>query len=255
MAVRNLLAFALAGSLALCAPAQAIVGGAREAGAIGNHIVMIVGARGDRVTLCTGTALAREVVLTAAHCVAPKGTYRVLPGNGAAAVAIARIALHPRYDPRHYASGRVTADVALLKLAGAPLARNQPALLDNGGAVAAGDRLMIAGYGVAAAGRDASAGVARAASLVVTGRPGNLQIRLVDPATRGERAGLGACIGDSGGPVFRDNAGALRVLGVVSWSTGPADSAGCGGMTGVTPLVLYRPWIVEQATKMGAELR
>lgn len=245
---------ALACALALALPAHAIVGGAREAGAIGNHIVMIVGARGDRVTLCTGTALARDVVLTAAHCVAPKGTYRVLPGRGAAAAAIARIAHHPAYDPRHYASGRVTADVALLKLAAPLPARIAPAMLDNGTMVAAGERLMIAGFGVSAAGRDESGGLPRAASLAVTGRPGNLQIRLVDPATRGERPGLGACIGDSGGPAFRETAGPLRVLGVVSWSTGPAESEGCGGMTGVTPLVLYRAWVVEQAARMGAGL-
>jgi hypothetical protein len=46
----------------------------------------------------------------------------------------------------------------------------------------------------------------------------------------------------------------LRVLGVVSWSTGPAESEGCGGLTGVTPLVLYRAWVVEQAARMGAGL-
>jgi hypothetical protein len=46
----------------------------------------------------------------------------------------------------------------------------------------------------------------------------------------------------------------LAVVGVVSWSTGPALSDGCGGLTGVTPLTRYRVWIVEQARKMGAPL-
>jgi secreted trypsin-like serine protease len=247
---------ALACSLASSVPAHAIVGGAREAAEIANHIVIVVGARGNRATFCTGTALARDLVLTAAHCVAPKGRYRVLPGRGARALAIARIAHHPGYDPRHYARGRVTADVALVKLAAALPARIKPATLDNGGAaVAAGDRLLIAGYGVAVPGRDSSTGVARIAALVATGQPGSLQIRLIDPATNGERTGLGACIGDSGGPAFRESAGHLRVIGVVSWSTGPVQSEGCGGMTGVTPLVLYKPWIVEQAAKWGAALQ
>jgi secreted trypsin-like serine protease len=247
---------ALACSLASAFPAQAIVGGAREAGEIGNSIVMIVGARGDRVTLCTGTALSSDVVLTAAHCVAPKGNYHLRLAGGATPMTISGMAHHPRYDPRHYASGRVTADVALVRLVAPLPSRIKPALLDNGqDLVVAGDRLLIAGYGVTVAGRDASAGVARTALLVVTGRPGRLQIRLVDPATRGERAGLGACIGDSGGPAFRNNKGTPRVLGVVSWSTGPADTEGCGGMTGVTPLALYRAWIVEQAAKWGAALQ
>ena len=44
------------------------------------------------------------------------------------------------------------------------------------------------------------------------------------------------------------------MIGVVSWSTGPGGSAGCGGLTGVTPLSLYEGWIVEQARKMGSPL-
>ena len=94
----------------------------------------------------------------------------------------------------------------------------------------------------------------RAASLVATGRPGNLQIRLVDPAAKGERVGLGACTGNSGGPVFRDEAGRFLIIGVVSWSTGPNNSEGCGGLTGVTPLSLYRNWIVDTARKLGSPL-
>jgi hypothetical protein len=31
-------------------------------------------------------------------------------------------------------------------------------------------------------------------------------------------------------------------------------SDGCGGLTGVTPLVRYRAWMVEQAAKMGSPL-
>ncbi len=91
--------------------------------------------------------------------------------------------------------------------------------------------------------------------MAATGRPGGLQLRLVDPATGGDWPGLGACTGDSGAPVYQDLAGHLGVIGVVSWSTGPKLSDGCGGMTGVTPLELYRSWIIETATKLGSPLR
>ena len=97
-----------------------------------------------------------------------------------------------------------------------------------------------------------SGGTVRAANLVATGRPGNLQICLVDP--RGKREGLGACTGDSGGPVFEDQQGRAVVIGVVSWSTGPNGTAGCGGMTGVTPLSLYRDWILQTTRGWGARL-
>jgi hypothetical protein len=52
--------------------------------------------------------------------------------------------------------------------------------------------------------------------------------------------------------VLRDADGRLTVIGVVSWSTGPKLAAGCGGLTGVTPLVRYRAWIVEAAGKLGS---
>jgi secreted trypsin-like serine protease len=44
------------------------------------------------------------------------------------------------------------------------------------------------------------------------------------------------------------------MLGVVSWSTGPKNSAGCGGLTGVTPLARYRAWIAEAARALGSPL-
>jgi secreted trypsin-like serine protease len=78
-----------------------------------------------------------------------------------------------------------------------------------------------------------------------------LQIRLVDPATKGVSAGLGACTGDSGAPVFRSLAGRFTLVGVVTWATGPGNSAGCGGLTGVTPLTLYGEWITQTAKKLG----
>ncbi len=46
----------------------------------------------------------------------------------------------------------------------------------------------------------------------------------------------------------------LAVIGVVSWSTGPAASEGCGGLTGVTPVARDRAWIIDQSGRMGAPL-
>ena len=54
--------------------------------------------------------------------------------------------------------------------------------------------------------------------------------------------------------MFRDDGGRPMVIGVVSWSTGPKLSEGCGGLTGVTPLVRYRGWIVDTARKLGSSL-
>ena len=116
--------------------------------------------------------------------------------------------------------------------------------------VAAGETLTIAGFGVTLAGTARGLGVPRMAKLTVTGKPGSLQVRLVDLATRNVTAGLGGCTGDSGAPAF-DGDGPL-VIGIVSWSTAPQDNEGCGGLTGVTPLLLYRDWIIETAKKFNS---
>ena len=244
---------ALACSLFICASAAAMVGGAAPAGEAGRPVVLFLGSRGNS---CTGVALARDLVLTAAHCVSPGADYKLVafdPPRPPELKDIATIARHPEFDVNAVLRHRVTADVALLKLV-APLASVEPATLGPVLTVAPGDAFIAAGTGVSVRGDGKSGGTARAATLVATGQPGTLQVRLVDPATKGERAGLGACTGDSGAPVFREAAGNLAVIGVVSWSTGPNNSAGCGGLTGVTPLGRYRDWIRETAAKLGSPL-
>lgn len=237
--------------LAAVHPSNALVGDARAAsGSVGRHVVMIVSTRGN---LCTGTVLERDLVLTAGHCVAPAATYRVLtPGMTPPGLAIRAIAVHPRYSPKDYASGRVTADVALLKLEQPLPSPFAPAALAGPTTVAPGDRFVVVGYGTTSYGGDSGIGVPRVAALVATGKPGTLQVRLFDPVTRDVKSGLGACTGDSGGPAFVESGGVFAVVGVVSWSTGAASTAGCGGLTGVTPLTIYRAWLVEQAKNMGS---
>lgn len=243
---------------AAAAPAGAMVGGAQPAAeSAGRSVVMILGSYG---TMCTATAIARDLLLTAAHCVQPRASYKLLdssiqPGREPVLKNISRIERDPQFELKRVFAHLATADVALAKLA-EPLSPRIPPvpLADGSQPIAAGDPFVVAGYGVAVRGVGRTTGTVRAARLVATGRPGTLQLRLVDPRTEGEIAGLGACTGDSGAPVFRDQGGRLAVVGVVSWSTGPRLSAGCGGLTGVTPLVRYRSWIVETARTLGSPL-
>jgi hypothetical protein len=245
---------ALACALAWTLPVAAMVGGAQPAkDGAGRAVVMLTGSHG---TFCSGVALAHNLVLSAAHCVLPGADYKLVELDAQRPPALkdlAAIVRHPEFDVTAVQRHRVTADVALIKLA-APLRIVPAALAPPSGAVAAGDQFVVAGYGLTIRGDGKTGGTVRTATLVATGTPGTLQIRLADPATMGERAGLGACTGDSGAPVFRDIGGALAVIGVVSWSTGPGNSEGCGGLTGVTPLARYRGWLVEQAAKMGSPL-
>jgi len=242
-------------ALLLSVPAHAIVGGgAPSTEGVARSVVTIVGSRGN---FCTGALIAPKLVLTAAHCVPSGAEYKIVEYGADRQPSlqdVKSVAIHPGFNMQAMQAHRATADVALLQLAAPPKAKMPAALGSPDIPINVGSRFSIAGIGVTVRGDGKSGGTIRVAGLVATGKPGTLQIRLVDPVGQGTREGLGACTGDSGAPVFEDKPGGPVIVGVVSWSTGPNGSAGCGGMTGVTPLTLYRDWILQSAQKWGAGL-
>ncbi len=231
--------------ITLATPAFAITGKAPPAeGAIARAIVMLIDSSED---LCTATALTREIVLTAAHCVVGERKRSVKVYQTGETIPVRAVLRHPHFDMKAYAAARATADLALVKL-DKPLPDIVASVeLAQARRVAVGETLTIAGFGVTAAYTPYGLGVPREAKLAVTGQPGSLQIRLYDPGTRNARLGLGACTGDSGAPAF-DAEG--RLVGVVSWSTAPANEDGCGGLTGLTPIFMYRDWIEREAHRL-----
>jgi hypothetical protein len=239
-------------ALLSAAPAQAIVGGGvPSAEGVGRAVVTIVGSRGN---FCSGTLIAPKLVLTVAHCVQPGATYKIVEygiGKEPQLHDVTTVAVHPGFNMQAMLAHRATADVALLRLEAEPTGKTPARLAVPQVPLISGNRFTIAGIGVTIRGEGRSGGIIRVAGLVATGKPGTLQIRLVDPRTLGTRDGLGACTGDSGGPVFEDQPLGLVIIGVISWSTGPNGSSGCGGLTGVTPLTLYRDWILRTARGWG----
>lgn len=253
--MKLVLNIAMAAVMLFASPAFAIVGGAPPSpDGIGRAVVTIVGSRG---TFCSGALIAPRLVLTAGHCVQAGTDYRIVEydkDHKPELKTVRRAMAHPGFSMQAILAHRATADVALLELDaptrdGVPAVLGVPQLPLN-----PGNAFTIAGIGVTIRGDGRSGGVVRTAPLVATGKPGNLQIRLVDPAVQGSREGLGACTGDSGGPLLEQQAAGQVIAGVISWSTGANGSAGCGGMTGTTPLTLYRDWIVQTARQWGLPL-
>jgi secreted trypsin-like serine protease len=249
----KILALSIAGLTLLAAtPAGAIVGGAAVSNeGIGRSVVTIVGSRGN---FCSGALIAPRMVLTAAHCVQPGADYKLVETGADRQPQlqdVRNVAVHPGFKMEAMLAHRATADVALLLLDAPPKGRTPTAIGAPQAPLAAGNAFTISGIGVTIRGQGNSGGTIRSADLVATGKPGTLQIRLVDPLTLGARDGLGACTGDSGGPVVEAGQNGPAIIGLISWSTGPNGSGGCGGLTGVTPLTLYRDWILQTARAWG----
>jgi secreted trypsin-like serine protease len=244
---RALTAFAcLALSLA---PAAAIVGGGPPGDeTVAPHVVLISGTAG----VCSGVAIASDLVLTAAHCVAKSGNYKlsVRDGNRMTTREVESTAAHPQFAPRDDAP-----DVAVVKLAAKPPPKLTPVpFSDRRAPIAVGDRFIVAGFGLTDPANRRSAGKLRMATLVATNRPNTQIINLVDPNTLGEKSGLGVCNGDSGGPVFEQRDGKLALIGIISWTAGPNGEPNCGFVSGIIPLPRYQFWIAETAAKLGSPL-
>ena len=188
-------------------PADAIVKGTETS--LGRHTVRLVGNG-----YCTGVAISRRLVATAAHCA--EGMRVVAGGLSFRVTAITQSAT---LDDGRKVS--VSGDASILKL-GAPLpASIDPVPVGDGD----GDSFTVAGYGTVDERRGAAFGALHEAKLISASA-----YALVDP-TRSS-VGASACFGDSGGPVLRGGV----LVGVITRAANPSPRIACGKFTRWAPI-------------------
>lgn len=194
---------------------------------------------------CSGTLIAEDVVLTAAHCLDVArggGSFRTMPPNRLAIYigdepavdildhlyAVSETLIHPDYDRR-----RLTGDIALVRLSTGivePVAP-VPGLPSASGFSNAdvGMAINFAGFGETETG---SSGVKLQADNVL----GGLGCSVFgcpsagDSATQvsyDQRSGSGGpCFGDSGGPMFVERSGSAYVAGITSYGDAYCETYG-----------------------------
>jgi hypothetical protein len=228
---------ALTGAIAVGRPAAALVG-ATEPGDfnLGRQLVMILKSGAGNAGFCTGIVVGRRIVLTAAHCVgaAPATKAYFQDRNGQPVFAsVVEVATHPGYRAEAPARRQRSIDLALVHL-DRDLVERVPLTLATVATVLPGAAVQIAGFGVASEADPRSAGTLRSATLTVRAPQSSILLWLEDPTHRG----TGACAGDSGGPILRDQA----VVAVTAWAEG-LGRRHCGALTQAALIAPQRAWI------------
>jgi len=206
---------------------QGIVGGHTASPMDYPSVVALEDTPGD--WFCTGTLIASDWVLTAAHCVADgpaTGLHvrfddpDVNDAAGGLVVAVSEVHSHPDFDWDAWDN-----DIALVRLA-TPVTDRAPTPIHRDQTPAA-TAVIDVGYGVAD-NNDGGGGLLRSVDKVTADCAG-----ANDPTVSGDvlicmdaSDGRGSCFGDSGGPTFARINGTLVVAGVTSGGTGDLCGAG-----------------------------
>jgi hypothetical protein len=228
--VRPLLAvaFAIAASAA-----QAIVGGAEDAGPLSRASVMVLSSNGG---VCSAVVLAPDVILTAAHCVTGADQHRVhfRAADGEPVLIVpSEKSVHPGFVAKAIEKRTRSIDLALVRLPDPLPERFSPATLGVA-RPGKGEPVTVSGYGLSREGEAKTTGTFRAAVLNAVEPYGPSQILLWLDG----KGTTGACQGDSGGPMAVGG----DVVAIASWSTG-TKAARCGGLTQGILVGPQRGWI------------
>lgn len=228
--MKSPLAFAFL-SLFFSVPAFAIVNGevARPGSEIEKHTVMLN--LGN--SMCSGTILAPDIVITAAHCFEQRPS-----------VVQVRFGVNSRAGQRettgyrrHPGFSGIMNDMALVRFSGGlPSGYSPaPALDDHPGTIPKGVKILSAGYGDTGP-RHGNIGTLRFADFEVMGTNGPVVF------LRGYN-GKSTCFGDSGGSAYIEHNGELLLFGVVNGSLGA--NGGCGATLYFSRMDSHVDWITR----------
>lgn len=210
---------------------------------------LVMMSRGSQ-SICTGSIVADNIVLTAAHCmVGVDGAVVTYGADIETAIVdkkyypVLEVYIHPSYDPE---ADKNSNDIALVKFDGnLPGDNSKVTLLGNTSLLKNGMLATLTGYGasIEADGKFSGSSILR-----------KVQVPLADSQFSqteiqfSSAGGSGACHGDSGGPAYATIDGELVVIGVTSRTTDL--KGGCQKDSIYTNVAPFKAWIEATASEL-----
>ena len=212
-------------------------------------VVMVKARLNDHeASLCTGTLIARNVVITAAHCLNGAQSARVVfdvdPGcnpnfnPNSQSVEVKKAAIHPKYSKD--VKGKY--DLALLKLESSAPSQYDVIRLYDGTSQLSSAGVTYAGYGRTSERNQTD----QALRSVVKNYKETIFFAKDSNMVSSQINGKGICQGDSGGPVFFEVNHELQLAGVNSTVMGRSEAAVCRGASEAMYIPAHMTWISKK---------
>lgn len=196
---------------------------------IAQTVVALTATSDEGEALCTASLVAKDLAVTAAHCVTPSSpshpaVLTLLFGKNIHSVdanhtrLVDRVEVPAEWNP-HASAATDTSDVALVHFTGGlPLGYSASDLLPFDQTLSAGQSVELAGYGISNASADAGAGILRKTQVKIANPHYSVSEVQLDQSQGGS-----ACHGDSGGPAYVVISNHPYLFGITSRGGGNCD--------------------------------